>query len=260
MEDIKNTFINWLDAMDKGLALWCQFTVLGRIKTEEEARNIESALHINAGDIEQLESRVKLMGSRDMMMMAQSMDEINKTEILLSRANKELERWEQTAIRTKLADPVKMVWFCKQQDNDEYVNSLNEKLYRLFVAMHVAITNFKALLEKEEEKFDESKTQEEDTDKGCSSKSNAPEHENSTDADESEITLRSIFGEHLNQFLKEARACKKGSDVARLVHWYVREYRLKPDKTNGFNKPLWEALQKKGIETASISTWNNTIR
>ena len=32
------------------------------------------------------------------------------------------------------------------------------------------------------------------------------------------------------------------------------------EKKGDLNKPLWEALQTKGIETASISTWNYTIK
>lgn len=80
--------------------------------------------------------------------------------------------------------------------------------------------------------------------------------------DEADIFLRSIFGEHLNDFLNEAKTLKKGSDVARLVNWYVREYNLRKNfwKKGDLNKPLWNALRTKGIETASISTWNNTIK
>lgn len=83
---------------------------------------------------------------------------------------------------------------------------------------------------------------------------------NGLDADD--MLLRRIFRKHLTDFLSEARKCKKGSDVARLVNWYVREYNLREnlEKKGDLNKPLWEALQTKGIETASISTWNNTIK
>ncbi len=77
------------------------------------------------------------------------------------------------------------------------------------------------------------------------------------DLDETDIFLRSIFGEHLNDFLNEAKKLKKGSDVARLVNSYVREFRL--EKSENLNKRLWEALNKKGILTASKSTWNNII-
>ncbi len=73
-----------------------------------------------------------------------------------------------------------------------------------------------------------------------------------------DILLRSIFGEHLSDFMKEALVCKKGSDVAGLVNWYVREYKLKKSKI--LNKPLREALNRKGIDTASKATWNNIIR
>ena len=91
---------------------------------------------------------------------------------------------------------------------------------------------------------------------------NVVEGKQSSSNNGSDILLRGIFGEHLTDFLSEAIQCKKGSDVARLVNWYVRKYNLRENlgKKGDLNKPLWEALQTKGIETASISTWNNTIK
>ena len=258
MEDIKNIFIDWLDAMDKGLTIWCQFTVRGRGKTEKDACEIESMLQMRESDLDVLKSRVKLMGTSDMMKMAQSIDEINKTEVLLDRANKELERWELIAMKSEFGDPQKMAYFFGYRDNDEYVNSLNEKLYRLFVAMHVAVINFKALLEQRDKP--EAPKENTDDNKKCAPKPSAPINESDDDVSEHGIILRDIFGEHLCQFMKEARTCKRGSDVARLVNWYIREYHLKSNTANAFNKPLWEALRKKGIDTASISTWNNTIK
>lgn len=262
MENIKDTYIDWLDAMDRGLDVWCQFTVRGRIKTEKEAREIESMLQMGESDIDGLKSRVKLMGSRDMMKMAQSIDEINITEVLLNQASKELERWEQIAMKSEFGNPEKMAYFFGYRDNGEYVNHLNEKLWALFAEMQIAVINFKSMVEKEENKPNESEAalQGEGENKKLASEASAPANNPDVDVSEHDIILRDIFGEHLCQFIKEARICKRGSDVARLVNWYVREYHLKPNTSNAFNKPLWEALQKKGIETASISTWNNIVK
>ena len=74
---------------------------------------------------------------------------------------------------------------------------------------------------------------------------------------EHDILLQEIFGEHLNNFLNDARTLKKGSDVARLVKFYIRNMGLKKDKN--FNKPLWEALKSKGIISIQISAWNNAM-
>lgn len=83
------------------------------------------------------------------------------------------------------------------------------------------------------------------------------ENGNNDTLDEHDILLRDIFGEHLTKFLDEARALGTGSDVARLVNWYVREYKL--EKSERLNSPLRKALSSKGIETASKATWNNII-
>lgn len=78
--------------------------------------------------------------------------------------------------------------------------------------------------------------------------------------DETDIFLRGLFGKHLDDFLREAGKQKKGSDVARLVKWYVREYKLKLDNSCSLGKPLWEALNSKGIISIQISAWNNAIK
>ena len=88
--------------------------------------------------------------------------------------------------------------------------------------------------------------------------SNQPQNDNiETSSDEHDILLRDIFGEHLDDFLKEARLLKKGAEVARLVNHYVRNYKL--EKSIRLNTPLRNALLAKGINTASKATWNNTI-
>ena len=97
---------------------------------------------------------------------------------------------------------------------------------------------------------------------GCPDNEECAKGEGGNNLDADDMLLRRIFGKHLTDFLSEARKYKKGSDVARLVNWYVREYNLREnlEKEGDLNKPLWKALQTKGIETASISTWNNTIK
>lgn len=97
---------------------------------------------------------------------------------------------------------------------------------------------------------------------GCPDNEECAKGEGGNDLDADDMLLRRIFRKHLTDFLSEARKYKKGSEVARLVNWYVREYNLRGNLEKGgdLNKPLWEALKTKGIETASISTWNNTIK
>lgn len=77
-----------------------------------------------------------------------------------------------------------------------------------------------------------------------------------------DILLRTIFGKHLPNFLKEAKLAKTGTGVARIVNNYVREYDLKKNlaKTGDLNKPLWQALSSKGIIKIKNSAWNSAIK
>ena len=88
--------------------------------------------------------------------------------------------------------------------------------------------------------------------------SNPKEKNDNNKLDEHDILLRSIFGKHLDNFLEEASKLGKGSDVARLVNWYADEYKL--NRSESLNSPLKNALEAKGIITASKATWNNIIR
>lgn len=74
-----------------------------------------------------------------------------------------------------------------------------------------------------------------------------------------DLVLRTLFGKHLDQFLKEARTCKNGTDVARLVNSYIREYKL--DEEHRYRtKPLHDALFNIGIIRIKSSAWNNAIQ
>lgn len=74
-----------------------------------------------------------------------------------------------------------------------------------------------------------------------------------------DLLLRTFFGNHLTDFLKEARACKDGTAVARLVNWYINEYGL--DNGGQYRKkPLHDALLAKGVIKIKQSAWNNAIK
>lgn len=74
-----------------------------------------------------------------------------------------------------------------------------------------------------------------------------------------DLLLRTFFGKHLNDFLKEAQKCKNGTAVALLVNWYINEYDLdKGNKNRG--KHLHDALFAKGIIKIGVNGWNKAIK
>lgn len=108
----------------------------------------------------------------------------------------------------------------------------------------------------------QSRRQEDTTaeEKQSSSEPDAGENEQQEESvSPDDLVLRTLFGKHLDQFLKEARTCKNGTDVARLVNSYIREYKL--DEEHWYRtKPLHDALFNKGIIRIKSSAWNNAIQ
>lgn len=86
-----------------------------------------------------------------------------------------------------------------------------------------------------------------------------PSLENGNSITADDLLLRTFFGKHLNDFLKEAPKCKNGTAVALLVNWYINEYDLdKGNKNRG--KPLHDVLFAKGIIKIGVNGWNKAIK
>lgn len=85
------------------------------------------------------------------------------------------------------------------------------------------------------------------------------EYNEISDMTANDLLLRTFFGKHLNDFLKEAQTCKNGTEVARLVNWYINEYKLDTGRTYR-KKPLHDALLEKGVIRIKQSAWNNAIK
>ena len=86
-----------------------------------------------------------------------------------------------------------------------------------------------------------------------------PSLENGNSITADDLLLRIFFGEHLTDFLKEAQTRKNGTEVARLVNWYIDKYNLDTGRMYR-KKPLHDALLEKGVIKIKQSAWNNAIK
>lgn len=240
----------WLDAMKSGLELWHEFTAHGRIKTMDEVRRIECVYSMDIqSEISRIRDAVRLMGDSDEIGFEREWSEAMEHPIRKVKMMERIDNLLELRKKMRFYEPDLNAYFCGFEDNDNEVNALNLALMDLFTMMSVSLTNVVCWVDGMQPQNEKESVEQE---------SDSVMDDEQLELDETDIFLRSIFGEHLNDFLNEAKKLKKGSDVARLVNSYVREFRL--EKSENLNKRLWEALKEKGINTASKSTWNNIIK
>lgn len=240
----------WLDAMKSGLELWHEFTAHGRIKTMDEVRRIECVYSMDIqSEISRIRDAVRLMGDSDEIGFEREWSEAMEHPIRKVKMMERIDNLLELQKKMRFCEPDLNAYFCGFEDNDNEVNALNLALMDLFTMMSVSLTNVVCWVDgMQPQNEKESVEQELDS---------VMANDEQLELDETDIFLRGLFGKHLDDFLRDAGKQTKGSDVARLVNSYVREFRL--EKSEILNKRLREALKKKNILTASRATWNNII-
>lgn len=240
----------WLDAMKSGLELWHEFMAQGRIKTMDEVRRIECVYSMDIqSEISRIRDAVRLMGDSDEIGFEREWSEAMEHPIRKVKMMERIDNLLELQKKMRFYKPDLNAYFCGFEDNDNEVNALNLALMDLFTMMSVSLTNVVCWVDgMQPQNEKESVEQESDS---------VMANNEQLELDETDIFLRGLFGKHLDDFLRDAGKQTKGSDVARLVNSYVREFKL--EKSEILNKRLREALKKKGILTASRATWNNII-